>query len=101
MFAAVSAHKFVIAFCIGVQLIAAKTKTYLSIVYICMFAVVSPLGIGIGMALIGGESAAANGPLPVFLQVNQNYQNYFNLWHEKKDIFLHSKLHFSFCFTFT
>ncbi|XP_043468996.1 zinc transporter ZIP1-like isoform X3 [Leptopilina heterotoma] len=68
MFAAVSAHKFVIAFCIGVQLIAAKTKVHLSIVYICMFAVVSPLGIGIGMALIGGESAAANGPLPVFLQ---------------------------------
>ncbi|XP_051165423.1 zinc transporter ZIP1-like isoform X3 [Leptopilina boulardi] len=68
MFAAVSAHKFVIAFCIGVQLIAAKTKTHLSIVYICMFAVVSPLGIGIGMALIGGESAAANGLLPVFLQ---------------------------------
>ncbi|KAI4495217.1 hypothetical protein M0804_001418 [Polistes exclamans] len=68
MFAAVAAHKFVIAFCIGVELTAAKTRRYLSIIYVCTFAIVSPLGIGIGMILVGGESAAASGPLAVILQ---------------------------------
>ena len=70
MFAAVAAHKFVIAFCIGVELIASKTRTYLSVIYVCTFAVVSPLGIGIGMCLVGGGSAAASGILPVLLQVD-------------------------------
>lgn len=69
MFAAVAAHKFVIAFCIGVELIASNTRWYLSVIYVCTFAVVSPLGIGIGMFLVGGESAAASGILPVLLQV--------------------------------
>ncbi|KAK1128805.1 hypothetical protein K0M31_019953 [Melipona bicolor] len=68
MFAAVAAHKFVIAFCIGLELIASNTRRYLSVIYVCTFAVVSPLGIGIGMCLVGGESAAANGIFPVLLQ---------------------------------
>ncbi|KYM76593.1 Zinc transporter ZIP3 [Atta colombica] len=51
MFLAVASHKFVIAFCIGVELIASRTRPYLSVIYTCTFAVVSPLGIGIGMAL--------------------------------------------------
>ncbi|XP_053970725.1 zinc transporter ZIP1-like isoform X2 [Hylaeus volcanicus] len=68
MFAAVAAHKFVIAFCIGVELIASNTRWYLSVIYVCTFAVVSPLGIAVGMFLVGGESAAANGILPVILQ---------------------------------
>ncbi|KAJ2942739.1 hypothetical protein O0L34_g14928 [Tuta absoluta] len=68
MFAAVAAHKFVIAFCIGVELVASNTNEKLSVGYVCLFAIVSPLGIGIGMALIGGDCPAAEGPLPVFLQ---------------------------------
>ncbi|XP_031826805.1 zinc transporter ZIP3 isoform X3 [Nomia melanderi] len=68
MFGAVAAHKFVIAFCIGVELIASKTRQYLSIIYVCTFAVVSPLGIAIGMFLVGGGSAASSGILPVLLQ---------------------------------
>lgn len=69
MFAAVAAHKFVIAFCIGVELVASKTHMYLSILYVCTFAIVSPMGIGIGMLLVGGGSAAASGLVPVILQV--------------------------------
>ncbi|XP_011860607.1 PREDICTED: zinc transporter ZIP3-like isoform X2 [Vollenhovia emeryi] len=68
MFLAVASHKFVIAFCIGVELIASRTRTYLSVIYTCTFAVVSPIGIGIGMALVGGSSAAASGPMAVILQ---------------------------------
>lgn len=51
MFGAVSAHKLVIAFCIGVELVTNKTKKYLIILYVGLFAVVSPLGIGIGIGL--------------------------------------------------
>jgi len=70
MFLAVASHKFVIAFCIGVELIASRTRPYLSVIYTCAFAVVSPLGIGIGMALVGGGSAAASGPMAVILQAS-------------------------------
>lgn len=70
MFLAVASHKFVIAFCIGIELVASRTRRYLSIIYVFTFAVVSPLGIGIGMALVGGSSAAASGPLAVILQAS-------------------------------
>jgi len=70
MFLAVASHKFVIAFCIGVELIASRTRRYLSVIYVCTFAVVSPIGIGIGMGLVGGGSAAASGPMAVILQVS-------------------------------
>ncbi|XP_011264589.1 zinc transporter ZIP1 isoform X3 [Camponotus floridanus] len=68
MFLAVASHKFVIAFCIGVELLASRTRPYLSVIYTCTFAVVSPIGIGIGMGLVGGGSAAASGPMAVILQ---------------------------------
>lgn len=67
MFGAVACHKFVIAFCIGVELISNGTKTVLVVVYVALFAVVSPLGIGIGIALT--ESVSANIEVSsVFLQ---------------------------------
>lgn len=49
MFGSVAAHKLVIAFCIGVELMVHKTKTWLMLVYIFIYAIVSPLGIGIGI----------------------------------------------------
>ncbi|KAL1517624.1 hypothetical protein ABEB36_001363 [Hypothenemus hampei] len=67
MFGAVSAHKLVIAFCIGVELVTARMKTFLVIVYVFTFAVVSPLGIGIGMAISNIEQDSAN-VVSVFLQ---------------------------------
>lgn len=67
MFGAVSAHKLVIAFCIGVELVTTKTKTYLTLMYVCLFAVVSPVGIGIGIAV--SESSAQHMQVAsVFLQ---------------------------------
>lgn len=60
MFGAVSAHKLVIAFCIGVELVSTKTRTILTVIYVFTFAVVSPLGIGIGILVSGdGESETA------------------------------------------
>lgn len=59
MFASVSAHKVVIAFCIGVELIVHQTKPWLMVLYIFVYAIVSPLGIGIGILLSNaGDSDA-------------------------------------------
>ncbi|XP_050551394.1 zinc transporter ZIP1 [Spodoptera frugiperda] len=68
MFAAVSAHKYIIAFCIGVELLASGTKRWLSIVYIFTFSFMSALGIGIGILLVGGAGAADAGVYSVVLQ---------------------------------
>lgn len=84
MLGAVSAHKLVIAFCIGVELIATRTKTVLMIVYITTFAIVSPLGIGIGLLLVGGEGATAAGISSVVLQGLASgtllYVIFFEIW---------------------
>lgn len=69
MFGAVSAHKYIISFCIGVELLAANTKRWLSIVYIFTFSFMSALGIGIGILLVGGAGAAEAGIYSVVLQV--------------------------------
>lgn len=44
MFAAVSAHKFVIAFCIGVELMVQGTKMWLAFVYVVIYSLVSAIG---------------------------------------------------------
>lgn len=44
MFAAVCAHKFVIAFCIGIELIVQKTRPMLAVSYIVIYSVVSAIG---------------------------------------------------------
>uniref|UniRef100_A0A6P7F4V8 Zinc transporter ZIP1-like n=1 Tax=Diabrotica virgifera virgifera TaxID=50390 RepID=A0A6P7F4V8_DIAVI len=49
MFAAISAHKFVISFCIGMELVISGIKTYLVIIYVFIFSFVSAAGIGIGI----------------------------------------------------
>ncbi|XP_039968613.1 protein zntC [Bactrocera tryoni] len=51
MFGAVSAHKLVLAFCVGVELIVARTRFVLCAVYVLTFAIVSPIGIGIGILI--------------------------------------------------
>lgn len=56
MFGAVSAHKLVIAFCIGVELVSMDTKILLNIIYVLTFAIVSPMGIGVGIAISGDDN---------------------------------------------
>ncbi|XP_058442686.1 zinc transporter ZIP1 [Malaya genurostris] len=68
MFGAVAAHKFVIAFCVGVELIVAQTSFWLAIGYIFIYSVVSPLGIGIGILLSNGSSGDDMQVISVILQ---------------------------------
>lgn len=57
LFTAVAIHKSVIAFCIGVEMVSAKTKLSLAIVYALIFSVASPIGIGIGLLLDSGTAS--------------------------------------------
>lgn len=60
MMGAVAAHKLVLAFCVGVQLLAAGTRTRFVVCYVLTFALVSPIGIGIGLALGTEEGSSVN-----------------------------------------
>ncbi|VVD01587.1 unnamed protein product [Leptidea sinapis] len=88
MFGAVSAHKYIIAFCIGVELLAAGTKRWLSVVYIFTFSFVSALGIGVGILLVGGSGAAAAGLYSVVLQGlacgTLVYVVFFEVWRQDR-----------------
>ncbi|XP_038206731.1 zinc transporter ZIP1-like [Zerene cesonia] len=88
MFGAVSAHKYIIAFCIGVELLAAGTRRWLSILYIFTFSFVSALGIGVGILLVGGAGAAAAGIYSVVLQGlacgTLVYVVFFEVWRQDR-----------------
>lgn len=62
-FGAIASHKLVLAFCVGVELIVAKTDRRLAIAYILIFAIVSPIGIGIGMLVSQSISAMIAGSI--------------------------------------
>lgn len=68
MFGSVSAHKVVIAFCIGVELMAHKTKTWIVILYITIYAIVSPVGIGVGIFLTNADDSNMTAVSSVILQ---------------------------------
>ncbi|XP_039277824.1 zinc transporter ZIP1 [Nilaparvata lugens] len=68
LFAAIATHKLVIAFCVGVELVSSRTRLLLVVVYVATFAAVTPLGIGIGIALSGQENASGESLLTVVLQ---------------------------------
>ncbi|KAH8321995.1 hypothetical protein KR074_007764 [Drosophila pseudoananassae] len=68
MFGAVSAHKLVLAFCVGVELIVARTRTTLAVLYVLTFAVVSPLGIGIGILINHDQETSGPSLVSAILQ---------------------------------
>lgn len=68
LFGAVAAHKLVLAFCVGVELIVARTRRILAIVYSLTFAIITPIGIAIGIAVSHKDGAADNGLVSMILQ---------------------------------
>ena len=68
LFLAIATHKFVIAFCVGVDLVSTKTKNFLILLYLGTFAFVTPLGIGIGIALSNDPSKSGSELSTVILQ---------------------------------
>ncbi|XP_017038394.1 zinc transporter ZIP1 [Drosophila kikkawai] len=63
MCGAIAVHKLVLAFCIGMEIMMAHTRWLLAVVYLLVFSVVTPIGVGIGIAV--SESSAANEPSTV------------------------------------
>lgn len=68
LFLAIATHKFVISFCVGVDLISTRTKTVLVMLYLGTFAFVTPLGIGIGIALSNDPTTSGTELSTVILQ---------------------------------
>lgn len=56
MFGAIASHKFVISFCMGMELVASQTKVLTYLFSIIFFAVISPVGIIIGSLLASDDS---------------------------------------------
>ncbi|ODM95764.1 Zinc transporter ZIP1 [Orchesella cincta] len=70
MFGAVASHKFVISFCMGMELVASQTKIATYISSIAFFAILSPVGIIIGSLL--SSNSTNNLPVTV-IEVNTTY----------------------------
>ncbi|XP_059471086.1 zinc transporter ZIP1-like isoform X2 [Neocloeon triangulifer] len=69
LFAAIATHKLVIAFCVGVELMNSGTRKCLLVLYVATFAIVSPLGIGIGIIVASNaENHSTLTPATVVLQ---------------------------------
>lgn len=73
LFIAVATHKLVIAFCIGLELAWSKTRRPVLVMYVATFAIVTPIGIVIGMVLVqcgtaGGTVDGSSGRVAVVLQ---------------------------------
>ncbi|XP_002066054.2 zinc transporter ZIP1 [Drosophila willistoni] len=62
MFAAVAAHKLVLAFCVGMELLVARTRSSLAIIYLITFSIVTPIGIGVGIGISQQDAAGASHP---------------------------------------
>lgn len=73
LFIAVATHKLVIAFCIGLELAWSKTRKTVLVMYVATFAIVTPVGIVIGMVLVqcgtgAGSVDGSPGRVAVILQ---------------------------------
>ena len=53
LIAAVATHKYVMSFCVGLELYMAKTRLSIYVTYIFVWSIMSPVGVGIGLAIIG------------------------------------------------
>lgn len=51
MSVAIATHKLVVVFCVGMELIGAAVRPAFIVVYVCGFAVVTPVGMALGMLL--------------------------------------------------
>lgn len=57
MCGAIAAHKLVLAFCIGMEIMMAHTRWLIAVIYLVVFSIVTPIGVSIGIAVSEGSSA--------------------------------------------
>lgn len=67
--AAIATHKLVISFCVGMELYVAGASTRTTLGYLSIFSMVTPIGIGVGLALSHFKNDSETlGPTPTILQ---------------------------------
>jgi len=59
LFAAVATHKYVISFCVGLELCNARTRLLIYSAYMIIFAIMSPIGIGIGIIITSNSGTGS------------------------------------------
>jgi len=59
LFAAIAAHKFVIVFCVSLELLSTKPTMCVFFSYLVTFSLVTPVGIGLGMIFSGDDLSVA------------------------------------------
>jgi len=59
LFAAIACHKYVISFCVGLELCNARTRLRIYSSYMIIFAIMSPIGIGIGLIITSYSSTGS------------------------------------------
>lgn len=64
-FLGVALHKFVLAFCVGIELVSLQTKSFIFCIYIVTFSLISPLGIAIGIIFTETNLEISNSSLVV------------------------------------
>eukprot|EP00095_Tigriopus_kingsejongensis_P004214 maker-scaffold1792_size27886-snap-gene-0.4 protein:Tk04214 transcript:maker-scaffold1792_size27886-snap-gene-0.4-mRNA-1 annotation:"zinc transporter zip1" len=60
LFFAIASHKYVISFCIGMQFVSSGIKPLLNVIYVATFALISPLGAGLGILLSESVTSEAS-----------------------------------------
>lgn len=60
LFFAIASHKYVISFCIGMQFVNTGIKPFVNVIYVATFALISPLGAGLGILLSESVSSEAS-----------------------------------------
>jgi zinc transporter 1/2/3 len=59
LFAAVATHKYVISFCVGLELCNARTRLLIYSAYMIIFAIMSPIGTGIGIIITSNSGTGS------------------------------------------
>jgi len=62
---AIAVHKFIIAFCIGLQMTTSGMTRTLIFAYMGTFSLITPIGILIGIGLVQSNNSASNGPAAI------------------------------------
>ena len=72
---AIACHKFIIAFCVCLELVQAKTRNFIFFTYLTTFSVTSAIGIAIGIII----TEAGSGTIPEVVNATLQGSEEYNL----------------------
>ena len=75
--AAIACHKFIISFCVCMDMVQAGTRKFIFFSYLSIFSIISAVGIAIGIILSEAGSGTVPGIMVSTLQGLSSQGNYF------------------------